>query len=458
MNNETIKLFKKIVGADNILDKEEDLICYSYDGTLLYRYKPDVVLLPGSESEVTEIVKVAAKNKIPVVPRGSGTGLSGGAVPFKGGIVLKTVRLNRILEIDHQNLTALVEPGVITSDIHREVEKFGLFYPPDPASMNISTIGGNVAENAGGLRGLKYGITEDYILGLSGIFPNGKVFNIGGKNVKDVAGYNLKKLIIGSEGTLGIITKVLLKLIPKPEFTKTIMVQYKNILDASDTVSDIIASGILPCTLEFMDNVTIQSVEDFLRIGLPKNIEALLLIELDGYKEIVEKESEKVSSCVEKHHPYKISIAENEEEALRLTEARRVSFSALARQKPTTILEDLTVPRDKLTEIIAAIKDIATKYNLKIGVFGHIGDGNIHPTCLTDERDREEIEKVKKAFDDIYKKTLDLGGTITGEHGIGISKKEYFRKYIDPQLYNLMKEIKRVFDPDNIFNPGKIFD
>jgi len=413
--------------------------------------------LPSSVDEISQIFKLANEDNFAIVPRGSGTGLSGGSVPTENSIIMLLNKWNNIEEIDTENLTAWVQPGVITSKLHNAVETKGLFYPPDPGSQDICTIGGNVAENAGGLRGLKYGVTKNYIMGIEMVLPNGDVIVNGGKNVKDVAGYNIRDLIVGSEGTLGVFTKILVKLIPKPHTSKTLLAYYDKITDAAETVSEIIANHIIPCTVEFLDNTTINCVEDYAKIGLPKNAGAILLLEVDGHQTVVEEDASKIEAICKKNRAQDVKVAENESEALKLKEARRTAFSALARVKPTTILEDATVPRSNLAILVEKIDKIAKKYNLQMGNFGHAGDGNLHPTCLTDERDTEEIKRVEKAFHEIYEETIKLGGTVTGEHGVGLAKKDFLTQMIDVPAMDMMKKIKQAIDPNNVLNPGKIF-
>jgi glycolate oxidase len=456
MKQTVITELKNIVGPDNFMDAEEEKIVYSYDGTPMIDQKPDAILMPRSTEEISKIMQLANNERFAVVPRGSGTGLSGGSVPTENSIVLLMNHWKKIEEIDSENLTAWVETGVITSSLHKEVEEIGLFYPPDPGSQNICTIGGNVAENAGGLRGLKYGVTKNYIMGIEMVLPTGEIVRNGGKNVKDVAGYNIRDLIVGSEGTLGIFSKVLVKLIPKPQASSTLLAFYDNLGNAAETVSEIIANHIIPCTVEFLDNTTIKCVEEYAHIGLPVSAKALLLLEVDGHAEVVKQEARLIQEICNKRGATEIKVASSAEEALKLKEARRTAFSALARVKPTTILEDATVPRSNLATLVEKIDAIATKYNLNIGNFGHAGDGNLHPTCLTDERDADEIKRVEKAFDDIYDETLKLGGTITGEHGVGLAKKGFLEKMIDVPTMDTMRKIKTALDPNNVLNPGKI--
>jgi glycolate oxidase len=445
------------VGSSNYLDSAEDKLAYSYDGTPLLGQLPDAILLPQSVDQISGILALANEAKFAVVPRGSGSGLSGGAVPVESSVVLLMNHWNKILEIDEQNLTVWVEPGVITGDLHTAVEAKGLFYPPDPGSSTICTLGGNVAENAGGLRGLKYGVTKNYVLGMEVVLPTGEVMRSGGKSVKDVAGYNLRDVFVGSEGTLGVFTKILLRLIPKPDDSRTMLAFYDRLSDAAETVSDIIASKITPAALEFLDNTTIRCVEDFAHLSLPTNIEALLLIEVDGRTSAVDEDAEKIKSICGRHHASRVTVAKDAAEAVRLRSARKVAFSALARVRPTTILEDATVPRSEVAPMLARIREITKKFDLMFGNFGHAGDVNLHPTCLTDERDAKQIHNAEKAFDEIFTEAVRLGGTITGEHGTGLAKKKFLERISDPPALDVMRRIKEAVDPNGILNPGKIF-
>ncbi|MBS4201899.1 glycolate oxidase subunit GlcD [Bacillus sp. FJAT-49732] len=446
-----------IVGEENVIASQAGRLVYSYDATPNYQSMPDLVVAPRNIEEIAEIVNVCRYEKIPIIPRGSGTNLCAGTVPTEGGIVLLFKHMNKILEIDEENLTVTVQPGVITQDMIREVEKRGLFYPPDPSSMKISTIGGNINENSGGLRGLKYGVTADYVMALEAVLPNGDIIRTGGKLAKDVAGYNLTQLLVGSEGTLAIITEATLKLIPIPETKQTMLALYQNMDAAARSVSEIISSKIIPATLEFLDQPTLKAVEDFAKIGLPTDVEAVLLIEQDGPHEIVERDMKKMADICTKEGAVSVKIAETEVEALALTEARRSALSALARLKPTTILEDATVPRSEIANMVKAINEIAEKHNVTICTFGHAGDGNLHPTCPTDVRDKEEMKRVDAAFADIFAKAIELGGTITGEHGVGMMKAPFLEWKLGTEGILIMRAIKQSFDPHNIMNPGKIF-
>jgi len=449
---------RDIVGAEQVLTSPEDTIPYGFDGTAALKGPVGVVVHPGSTEEVAAVVKLANEFSHAIVTRGSGTGLSGGSVPSEGCIVLCLTRLDKIISVDPANLTVRAQCGVITAAIDAAANKHGLFYPPDPGSMKISTIGGNVAENSGGLRGLKYGVTRDYVMGLEVVLPDGRIARFGNACVKDVAGYSMKDLFIGSEGTLGIITEVLLKVLPRPAARRTMLASYDRMEDAAQTVSDIIAAKIIPCTLEFLDRMTIGCVEDYAKIGLPRDCEALLLMETDGHPAAVAEEAEQMLALARARGARDVRIARDDAEALQLASARRSAFSALARVRPTTILEDVTVPRDKLAEMVAFVAEVAKKHNLLVGTFGHMGDGNLHPTFLTDERNIEEMARVHEALEDIVTKTLALGGTITGEHGVGLAKKAWLRRQVGENSHDLMREIKRAWDPRNLLNPGKIFD
>jgi glycolate oxidase len=457
MNSSIKNKLKNIAGSKNYLDSEEDRLCYSFDATPLYSTLPEAVIFPENELQISEIMKLANEERFNVVPRGAGTGLSGGAIPVENSVVLVMTRWNKILEIDTNNLTVLVQPGVVTADLQKEVERLNLFYPPDPGSMNVCTIGGNVANNAGGLRGLKYGVTKNYVLGIEMIMPDGEFLKTGGKNMKDAAGYNLRDFIVGSEGTLGIITRILLKVIPKPSDFVTVLASFDKLSDSANAVSEIIASHIVPCMMEFLDKTTVNCIEDFVHIGLPRTSEAILLIEVDGRGSIVHEDAETVKNILLRNNASALKKAGDPEEASILKTARRSAFSALARRRPTTILEDATVPRSKLPVMIEKVNEAGRIFDVTFGNFGHAGDGNLHPTCLTDERDKNEIENAHRAFDFIFNEAIKLGGTITGEHGTGLAKKHFLEKVAGVSGIEMMKRIKLSIDPNNILNPGKIF-
>jgi glycolate oxidase len=447
-----------LLGHENVLTEKEDLIPYAFDATAVLRQVPRVVVFPRTAAEVSGVLKLAQRHRVPVVARGSGTGLSGGSVPSEGALVLCLVRMDRILELDPRNFTLRAEAGVLTQAIYDTADAAGLFYPPDPGSMKVSTIGGNVAENSGGLRGLKYGVTRDYVMGLEVVLADGEICTLGNKCVKDVAGYSLKDLFVGSEGTLGIVTSVTLKLLPKPAARQTLMATYSRMDAAAEAVSAIIEAGIVPCTLEFLDRKTIACVEDFARVGLPLGAEALLLIEVDGHPAAVADDAARIVELCRSHGATAVRQAADAAEGAQLATARRSAFSALARVKPTTILEDATVPRSELATMIRFIQETAAKHRLEIATFGHFGDGNLHPTFLTDERDKDEMHRVELAMRDIFTKALALGGTITGEHGVGLAKKAFLREQLGDASYALLKAVKRTLDPGNLLNPGKIFD
>jgi FAD/FMN-containing dehydrogenases len=449
---------KNLLGEKNVLTAREDLIPYAFDGTAALKRMPRAVVFPANAGEVSAILKLAREYRTPIVTRGSGTGLSGGSVPVEQSLVLCLTRMNRILELDTRNLTLLAEPGVITQTIFETAEAAGLFYPPDPGSMKISTIGGNVAENSGGLRGLKYGVTRDYVMGLEVVLADGSICWLGSKCVKDVAGYNLRDLFIGSEGTLGVITKVLLKLLPKPAARQTLLATFAQMDAAAETVSAIVAAKIIPCTLEFLDRKTITCVEAFAHVGLPNDAEALLLIETDGHPSAAADEAARIEELARIHGATTVRRARDTAEAIQLATARRSAFSALARRRPTTILEDVTVPRSELAKMIRTVEEIAARHALDIAVFGHFGDGNLHPTILTDERDAAEMHRVEIALKDIVDAALALGGTITGEHGVGLAKKPFLKQQLGDASYALLQAIKHTLDPDGLLNPGKIFD
>ncbi len=448
---------KKLLGAGNVLTEKEDILPYGFDGTAALKQLPEAVLLPGTTEEVAEIVKLAGEAGVALVGRGSGTGLTGGSVPSAGCWVLCLLRLNRILEVDTENLTLTAEAGAITQSINERLAAEGLFYPPDPSSQKISTIGGNVANNSGGLRGLKYGVTRDYVMGLEVVLAGGEVVWLGNKCVKDVAGYSLKDLFVGSEGTLGIITKVLLKLLPVPEARRTLTATFDRLEGAAETVSAIIAAKIIPCTLEFLDRKTLRCVEDFAKVGLPTEAESFLLMETDGPAAVVEAEAERMRETAEAHGALEVNVAGDALEADQLASARRTAFSALARIKPTTILEDVTVPRSELAAMVRYIQKVADDLHLEVANFGHMGDGNLHPTFLTNEKDAVEMERVEEAMEKIFMRTVEVGGTITGEHGVGLAKKPYLRGQFRDHSYELLKQVKRTLDPKGILNPGKIF-
>lgn len=446
-----------IVGTDNVLTSPEDLICYSFDAAPgLYKSMPEVVVCVENKEQIIKLVNLASAQKIPIYTRGGGTNLSGGALPVANGIVLSTLKMNKILEIDADNLTATVEPGVVIIDLIEALAPFGLLYAPDPGTVNTATMGGSAAENSGGLRGLKYGVTKNYVIGLEAVFADGSIARFGGKTVKNVTGYDIVSLLVGSEGTLAIITELTVKVIPIPEFKRSLLGVFTELDHAAQAIHDIIAHKVIPATLEIMDKFTIQTVENYKKVGLPVEAEAVLLIELDGIKEAAMKEAQIVEKILQENGASEVRVAKDDAERDAIWAARRAALPALVRMKPTTILEDATVPRSKVPEMIRALREIAKKYNLTIGTFGHAGDGNLHPTILTDENDKEEMERVEKAVDEIFKAALALGGTLSGEHGIGLSKARYLEWEMGKEGVAVLHKIKQALDPECLLNPGKM--
>jgi len=454
---ELLKSMEAIVGRDRIKTSQEDLLTYSYDA-YVKEYLPEAVLFPKSTNEVAGILKLANERGVPVTPRGSGTNLSGGSVPKKGGVILCFTMMNRLLEINRANRYAVVEPGLVVSEFQKEVEKIGLFYPPDPGSSAVATMGGTVLMNAGGMRGIKYGVTRDYLLGLEIVLPSGEVMNTGGVTAKDVTGYDLTRLICGSEGTLAVVTKIIVRLLPKPKTRRTMQAIYNLIDDAGTTVAKIIEAGIIPASLELMDNQIIKAVEDFAHLGLPLDAEAVLLIDVDGDPETVEKQAKVVGDFCKAHGARDVKVSQSEKENEQLWVARRSVFGAVARLRPTCIVEDATVPVSMLTAAVKKIRDISERNRVQIAVVAHAGDGNLHPLVLCDIRDKEEMARVEKAFEEFVDYALSLGGTLSGEHGIGISKAKYLAKQLSPTVIAMTRAIKKTFDPKGILNPGSFLE
>jgi len=445
--------FRTIVGQEWFLDTPEDLATYSYDG-FLPEFMPDAVIVPGGAEEISKIMQLANREKINIIPRGAGTNICGSSVAREGGIIIAFHRLNKILEIDPDNMCAVVQPGVVNADLQKEVAVYGLMYPPDPASMFVSTIGGNVALNAGGPRGVKYGVTRDYVLGLEVVLPTGEVIRTGGKTLKSVSGYDLTRLMCGSEGTLGIITEVTLRLVPLPPAKATLQAIFSDLDDAAKTVSAIIGSGIVPTTLELMDRVILDVIGDYGGAQFHEDAEALLLIEVDGEDVLVGKQGKIIERFCKERGAVFVERAGTAEEAEKLWQARRTAFGAVASLRPNCIVEDATVPVKRLPEIIRKIVELAEKYQLKIGVLAHAGDGNLHPLIMTDLRDKDEMARVDEALDELYEAAIGMGGTLSGEHGIGIAKDRFMGMEFSERAIQIMRGIKRVFDPNNILNPG----
>lgn len=459
LDKNVVATLKSIVGDEHVLTDAGDLLTYSYDGTPDQpQVLPEVVVMPASEEEIVEIVKLAKAEGLHIYTRGSGTNLSGGTIPLRKGIVLVTTRMNKIVEVDPENLTATVQPGVVINSLNEAVSPYGLIYPPDPGTVKTATMGGSVSEASGGLRGLKYGVTKDYVMGVRMVLANGEVVTFGGKSVKNVAGYDLTKLVCGAEGTLGIITEILVKLIAKPQYSKTMTATFNSLKDAGYTISGIIAEKVVPATMELLDQVTLQVVEEYIHIGLPTDAKVMLLMQVDGNVEAeVELEAQKVVEQCKKNDCRDIKLAKDAKEADDLMTARRAALPALARVKPTTVLEDATVPRSRIPDMLARFEEIAEKYNLQIGTFGHAGDGNLHPTILTDARDEEEMKRVREAVDEIFASALELGGTLSGEHGIGIAKARFMEDQFGAAGMEVIRRVKEAFDPDYMFNPDHFF-
>jgi glycolate oxidase len=444
-----------IVGDQYLITKPEEMATYASDGTKL-EFMPNAVAFPGNTEEISNIFSLANRESFPVIPRGGGSGMSGGSLPIKGGLVLAMGRFNRILLVDQDNLIAKVEPGVITARFQEEVERIGLFYPPDPASADISTLGGNVAECAGGLRGLKYGVTRDYVLGLTVVLPTGEVIKTGVETVKGVAGYDLTRLIVGSEGTLAVITSITLRLIPKPAAKKTMVAFFRDISSSVQTVSSIIRERIIPATLEFLDRSSIDCIREEMGVDIPQETGAMLLIELDGEEQLISREADMVRDICLRSGAVKFETATDREGVEKMWDARREVSPSLLKLRPNKISEDVVVPRSRMPDLIHFLRDLEDKYDLPIPSFGHAGDGNIHVNIMIDGEIQEEVQKGKVVVKELFKKVIELGGTITGEHGIGITKAPYMGIEFSNPAIELMSRLKKAFDPNRILNPGKI--
>lgn len=457
MNAEIVAELKRLVAPGYVHDAPSEILSYSFDGTFQQR-RPDLVISPASTEEVAAIVRVAAREKIPIIARGASSGLAGGTIPESGGLIVNLARMDRIVEIDTANVCIVAQAGVVTLQLQQAVEANGLFYPPDPASSRQSTIGGNVATNAGGPRCLKYGVTRDYVIGLTVVLASGEILRLGGKITKNATGYGLMQLIVGSEGTLGIVTEVILKLAPRPRARVTALAIFDNLTAASQAVSRIMASGILPATLELMDGTTINVVEDFLHAGLPREAQALLLLEQDGADESTARaDVDRMAEVCRSLGASRVEVATTAAERDTLWAARRAVSAALGRLRPNKLGEDVVVPKSEIPAMIAEVRQIAERYNLPIPVFGHAGDGNLHPNILFDLRDPGEVERVEWAARDIFRAAIRLGGTLSGEHGVGTLKREFLTEVHGPLAVSLARSIKQTFDPDGLLNPGKVF-
>jgi len=452
-----IQHFTSIVGAENIYSDKAHLIAYSYDATREH-FEPDAVVFPRDEADVSEILKYCNEHKIVIVPRGAGSGFTGGALPSSGGIVLAMEKhMNKILEIDMKNMVAVVQPGVINMDLQRAVEEVGLFYPPDPASQDYSTIGGNVSENAGGMRAAKYGITKDYVMATRAVLPNGDIIKAGKRTIKDVAGYNISGILIASEGTLAVLSEITLKLIPKPKMTKTAMGIFDTVENAMNAVYKTMASGITPVAMEFLDNLTIRAVEQTFHKGLPVDAGALLVTDVDGnLEDDLNYQLSEIERVFKENGCTEFKIAQNDQEAKDIWFARRNASQSITVYGSKKLNEDVTVPRAVLPELLEKFYAIADKYNINIPCFGHTGDGNVHTNVMVDGSDPEQVKIAYQAIEEVFQATVDLGGTLSGEHGIGLAKAPYMHMAFTDEEMNLFKSIKMAFDPNNILNPAKM--
>lgn len=457
VGNSVISRLSLILSRERVNTTREILEAYSYDGTTNWISEPDVVVFPSTAEEISAILTIANEEKIAVTPRGAGTCLSGGPVPVNNGIVLCTVNMNSILQIDEENRTVTVEPGVVLMDLNNALGRNGAFFPPDPQSFLSATIAGMIAENAGGPACLKYGVTRQYVVGLEVVLPTGEIVHLGKKQY-GTPGYNLADLIIGSEGTLGIVTKARLKTLPLPEARKTVLGIYNDIALAGENVYRILENGIIPCKIELIDNWVINKFEDMMHIGLPRQADAVLLFEVDGTSEAVENEAIRIGEIARAYGAQEVRIAKDADEANKYWAGRRAGFAAVFGAAKTVMAEDVTVPRGKIPDLIQDCKDIGSKYKVEIIILGHAGDGNLHPAILTDSRDRQHYERAEKAMDEIFSSAIRLGGVISGEHGIGLEKQRYLKRGIEPAVIDMMKSIKAIFDPNNIMNPGKIWE
>jgi glycolate oxidase len=447
---------EEVVGDEHVRTDEGALVTFSTDATPLERGRPDAVVFPATAEEVAGVLSVANELHVPVVPRGSGTNLSAGTVPHRGGIVLVLTRMNTIKEVSGAELVAVCEPGVRTIELAQAAAEKGLLFPPDPGSQSTATVGGNVAECAGGLRAVKYGVTRDYVLGVQAVLPTGEIIRSGGRLVKDVAGYDLRRLLCGSEGTLAVMTELTLRLVPAPEASGYGMAYFPDLADAARAVSRVLASGVLPVTLEFLDQVCIGAVEDYAQIGLDTSAGALLIFGQDGNPAVIDRDLQRMAAACETEGATQVRIAESPEAASQLLEARRAALPSLSRLEPLTLLEDATVPRSRIAEMVEFIQEVAQRHELKIGTFGHAGDGNLHPTAVLDPADESAVRRARAAFDEIFARAIELDGTITGEHGIGIVKLRYLERQLGADHMALLRRIKAAFDPNGILNPGKL--
>jgi len=456
IDKKVIKELKKSLGKQKVFSEKEYLITYSYDATGMESL-PDLVVFPEIEKDIEQLLRIAYKCKIPITPRGAGVGFSGGSIPFKGGIAVVFTRMNKILSIDTENFLAEVEPGVVTEHLQQEVEKKGLFYPPDPASLKTSTIGGNVGENAGGLRCYKYGVTGNYVVAIEAFLMNGEKIRAGSQVIKDVAGYDIKSLLVGSEGTLAVISKIFLKLVPLPQHRVLFQVDFKSLRSGAEFINKMIKSNVYPSVLEFMDKSSISAAYQYLGMPLNKAINASVIIEIDGNRIDVEERKNKFLEIVKNAEMIQYNTANTETEQEELWNIRRNISPAIAKLKPKKINEDIVVPTGKIPDTVEFINHLATEHDLTIILFGHLGDGNIHTNLMVDPANKDEMARAEKVLDKIFRYVVSLNGSISGEHGIGITKKPFMKYQFNSIEMEVFKKIKQAFDPENLLNPGKIF-
>ncbi len=459
MKNSLIKDLKKALTPDNVLYELEERYAYAQDASNQRNITglPDVVVFVESIEQVQAVVRLARKYKIPIICRGAGTNVVGACRAEHGGIVLNFSKMNKILDISLENMTATVQPGVVLGELQKAVDKIGLFYPPDPSNLAVSTIGGSIAQASGGAKTFKYGTTRDYVIDLKVVMADGEILRTGSNTIKNATGYNLNSLFVGSEGTLGIVVEATLKLIPKPEAKRVMMSYFDTVQSAVDAVNSIIEQRIFPTTLDFMDKNAIQTVEKFYPAGLLCDKEAALVVEVDGFENAIEYQQKIIVSILEKCNASAIQYSTNEEEYDKIWRARRSSMGACAKLKPNVTTDDVIVPRKNLSKLVLCIREICKKYNLDVCMVGHVGDGSIHPQIPIDYRDEDEYNRYKSAKSEIYELTASLGGILSGEHGIGAEKRDYIDKVVSPEALKYMRQIKKIFDPENILNPYKIF-
>lgn len=455
MNDSIKKALAEIVGEENFTDNKIDMVSYSYDSSE-HKHRPECAVWPTSTEQVSEIMKLATKENFPVIPRGAGTGLSGMCVAVKGGLIMDLCRMDKIMDVSIKDRIAVVQPGVVYADLDKALAPHGFFFPPDPGSGSVCTLGGNVATNAGGVKGAKYGTTRDYVLGMEVVMPDGRIMRTGSKTIKCVSGYDLTRLMVGSEGTLGIVTEITMKINPRPTASSTAMATFEKLEDAGQAVTEIMSSGIIPSVLEIIDRYTIRAINENTDLALPE-VDAMLLVETDGYTEVeTDFQMEKVLEVFRNNNPMEVKKAQTSAEAADLWKARKSAYAVLARIMTHFVLEDVTVPMGQLAPLLKGIGEISERHNLQIATFGHAGDGNLHPQILYDGYDPDQVERMEKAVAELFEVSIELQGTLTGEHGIGIAKAPFMTLEHDDVEMDMMRAVKNAFDPQNILNPGKM--